>query len=116
METWRSSRPTGTRRRVHSNTPRCVSVSSSRISRAIGMKTVAVMCGQGLVDHVDLVRDRLEQGGAHEYMGKTFNMHPPYKDLIVYPANSTAASEDSGIPVPLMPSAISRRATAARWP
>ena len=57
---------------------------------AHGLTVVAVMCGQGLTDHVTLVEERLRQGCEN-------GMHPPYDDLIVYAAHSTAASEDAGI-------------------
>ena len=56
-----------------------------------GLTTVAVMCGQALMEHVGLVTQKLEQGKGDTY--------PPYTDLIVYPAASCAASEDAGLPM-----------------
>ena len=58
------------------------------------LQTVAVMCGQGLTEHVDLIKEKLEAGCSH-------GMHPPLNGLIVYAAASTAASEAIGTYEPI---------------
>ena len=58
---------------------------------AYGFDVVAVMLGQGLTDHVDLVDRRIREGSDDMDV-------PPKAGVLVYHASSTAASEDSGIP------------------
>jgi tetratricopeptide (TPR) repeat protein len=71
------------------------------------LQTVAVMCGQGLTQHVAYIERKLREG--HE------GMHPPIDStVIVYPASSTAASEDAGMPTPFMGSPLSEQAAMAR--
>ena len=49
------------------------------------LRTVAVMCGQGLVEHAEHVEEKLKEGHG--------GMHPPiHPDVVVYPAESTAAA------------------------
>ena len=60
--------------------------------------TVSVMCGQGLTEHVQLVDQQLKQGSVSQN-GKDFYIRP-MAGLVVSPASSTAASEDSGVPPP----------------
>lgn len=62
--------------------------------KAYDLVTVAVMCGQGLTQHVDLIKEKLETGCRH-------GMHPPMNGIIVYAAESTAASEAIGTYAPL---------------
>ena len=57
------------------------------------LKTVAVMCGQGLTEHVDLVKKKLAAGCSH-------GMHPPITGIITYAATWTSASEASGVHAP----------------
>ena len=56
------------------------------------LQTVALMCGQGLVDHVDRIDAELKAGVA--------GMFEPVEGVLVYASSSTAASEDAGIPAP----------------
>lgn len=71
-----------------------------------GLEAVSLMCGQGLVDHAELVEAKLKQGDER--------CHPPYPDLIVYVAASTAASEFNGVAPPLLGSEGAVRAAMAR--
>lgn len=54
------------------------------------LTTVAVMLGQGLVEHVDYIDERLKAG------------HPgtaePFNDVLVYASSSTHAGEANGVP------------------
>ena len=72
-----------------------------------GLAAVAVMCGQGLTEHVALVERQLKQGCPQ-------GMPPPFEGLVVYAAASTAASEDSGVAPPLLSSPAAMAATMAR--
>ena len=54
-----------------------------------GFKTIALLCGQGLIDHIALVKQRLEEGPPNKE-------HPPLKGIMVYRARGTAASGDNG--------------------
>ena len=75
--------------------------------RGFDLQAVGVMCGQGLTQHVDLVRARLKEGRD--------GTHPPLDGLVVYAATSTAASEDSGIPpAPMFSSEGAMAALSAR--
>lgn len=53
-----------------------------------GLRAVSVMLGQGLMDHVGRVEESLAAGHA--------TMHGAFPGVLVYPASSCAASEDSG--------------------
>ena len=69
-----------------------------------GLEVVSVMLGQGLTEHVDRVDRTLREGC--DIAPKT------YKDVLVYHAASTAASEDNGIlanPDPRAVHALRRR-------
>ena len=54
------------------------------------LRTVAVMCGQGLVDHVDYIDEKLKAGVP--------GLWEPYSGILVYASSSTHASEQSGVP------------------
>eukprot|EP00756_Hemistasia_phaeocysticola_P056814 Hpha_TRINITY_DN33458_c0_g1::TRINITY_DN33458_c0_g1_i1::g.707::m.707 len=62
-----------------------------------GLKTVSVMCGQGLTEHVKLIKRELKQGTKKTHLNPGIR---PLKNLVVFKAASTCASEDSGIPAP----------------
>ena len=55
-----------------------------------GLTTVAVMCGQGLVEHVDYLDAQLKAGCA--------GVWEPLEDVLVYASSSTYAAEESGLP------------------
>ena len=55
-----------------------------------GFDVVAVMCGQGLTEHVELVEKTLREGNPYMETGK-------YPDILVYRAASTWASEENGV-------------------
>ncbi len=88
-----------------------------------GLVVAAVMCGQGLTQHsaathrrpADLQLAREPAGAQVSCAPYLRLLHPPTPGLslpaaqapaapFVYAADSTAASEDSGAPVPFMPS------------
>ena len=55
-----------------------------------GLTTVAVMCGQGLVEHVDYIDQQLKAGCP--------GMWDPFDKVLVYASSSTHASEASNVP------------------
>ena len=55
------------------------------------LKPVAVMCGQGLVDHVDYIDEKLKAGCPR-------GLWEPFDDVLVYASSSTYAGESSGRP------------------
>ena len=55
-----------------------------------GLQTVAVMCGQGLVEHVDYIDEQLKAGCADHWES--------FDSVLVYASSSTHASEASGAP------------------
>ena len=63
-----------------------------------GLVTVSVMCGQGLTEHVQHIDQKLKQLSMAELGDE--NGILPMRKLVVYPASSTAASEDSGVRPP----------------
>jgi len=85
------------------------------------LRTVAVMCGQGLFDHVPLIDAGLKQGSKAQ-VGKSIGIRP-MKDLIVYRAHTTGASMEAGeaIGLPFLPffqpddGAMRARAALAGW-
>ena len=54
------------------------------------LQTVAVMCGQGLVDHVDFIDEKLKAGCPGHW--------EPFEGVLVYASSSTYAAEESGLP------------------
>ena len=66
---------------------------------AWGLKTVSVMCGQGLTQHVALLDAGLKQG-TKDVFGEENGIRP-LEGLIVFRASSTGASEGSGVEPPL---------------
>ena len=63
-----------------------------------GLKTVSVMCGQGLTQHVALLEAGLKQG-SKDVFGEENGIRP-IDGLIVFRASSTGASEESGVAPP----------------
>ena len=56
------------------------------------LQVVALMCGQGLTEHVDLLDKSLKEGlEAPEFP------HPPIEGVLVYASSSTGASEAAGV-------------------
>ena len=62
------------------------------------LTTVSVMCGQGLIDHTELIREKLGQGFG--------DFCPPLGGLRVYRASATYASEEAGIPMQMSDEAM----------
>ena len=60
------------------------------VAHGWGLTTVAVMCGQGLVEHVDYLDAQLKAGCA--------GVWEPLEDVLVYASSSTYAAEESGLP------------------
>ena len=79
--------------------PRSVEHAPTRIAvfaqelATFGLDVVAVMCGQGLTEHVDLVDDTIRSGTDDAELDV-----PAVDGILVYRAASTAASEDNGVP------------------
>merc|ERR1712029_432112 len=54
------------------------------------LKTVSVMCCQGLVDHVEYIAEKLKTGSP--------GVFEPFVDVLVYPSTHTHASTSIGVP------------------
>ena len=63
-----------------------------------GLKTVSVMCGQGLTQHAALLEAKLKQG-SRDVFGEESGIRP-IEGLVVFRASSTGASEESGVAPP----------------